>query len=771
MKWKTQLKQEWQISLKAKITLAMTGLVSTSIIIATSVSLYRNQNIFRQELEQQADVLLTTLTISTAESFYLGNAQLVGDIIEELSKQKAILSSHAYQTDGKIIADTEIHPQHNLNLPDPLGQKILQSQTTFLDWQSDRLIAGRRVIVDNKISGAISVELTTASLQQKLATEKNQSLILALSTAAITSLITFYFSRSVTEPLKQIITATQYLASGGLDHEIAVKSNDEFAILARTFNFMTSELRNMVQDLKLRAEALHQSEAYASDQALKLKITLDELRKAKVAAESANQAKSVFLSNMSHELRTPLNGIMGYAQILRRDRTLSPQQNQGLKIIYDSGNHLLTLINDILDLSKIEAGKLELYPSNIHCPSFFKSIADIMQMQALEKEIVFESIFSPSLPTAIQADEKRLRQVLLNLLSNAVKFTDQGSVTWKISLITATNQGKQLNKPKVSHYPQQTLRFEVIDTGVGMTAKQLKRIFLPFEQVGKVTSRAAGTGLGLAISMQLVTSMGGQIGVKSKPNQGSTFWFDVTFPVVEATLTNHQTAINTESAEQEYQIVGYQGHKRKILVVDDKEENRLLVLQMLEPLGFEIILAENGQQEIDLAQQIQPDCILTDLVMPVKSGFEAVQAIRQIPAIRDVIIIAISASVLDSDREKSRIVGCEAFLPKPIKEPQLLSLLQEYLQLKWIYEKIPSFSDNQPLATTWLSAQDLIAPSTEEIEILYELAMLGNMKKIRERADYLETLDPKYIPFAQKLKNLAQGFQEKAIVNLVQQFL
>jgi CheY-like chemotaxis protein len=192
---------------------------------------------------------------------------------------------------------------------------------------------------------------------------------------------------------------------------------------------------------------------------------------------------------------------------------------------------------------------------------------------------------------------------------------------------------------------------------------------------------------------------------------------------------------------------------------------------MLEPLGFEIILAENGQQEIDLAQQIQPDCILTDLVMPVKSGFEAVQAIRQIPAIQDVIIIAISASVLDADRAKSRIVGCEAFLPKPIKEPQLLSLLQEYLQLKWIYEKIPSFSDNQPLATTWLSVQDLIAPSTEEIEILYELAMLGNMKKIRERADYLETLDPKYIPFAQKLKNLAQGFQEKAIVNLVQQFL
>jgi signal transduction histidine kinase/DNA-binding NarL/FixJ family response regulator len=771
MKWKTQLKQEWQISLKAKITLAMTGLVSTSIIIATSVSLYRNQNIFRQELEQQADVLLTTLTISTAESFNLGNVKLLNDIIHELSKQQAILSSHAYQADGKIIADTEIHPEHDLNLADPLGQKILQSQTTFLDWQPDRLIAGKRVIVDNKISGAISVELTTASLQQKLATEKNQSLILALSTAAITSLITFYFSRSVTEPLKQIITATQYLASGGLDHEITVKSNDEFAILARTFNFMTSELRNMVQDLKLRAEALHQSEAYASDQALKLKITLDELRKAKVAAESANQAKSVFLSNMSHELRTPLNGIMGYAQILRRDRTLSPQQNQGLKIIYDSGNHLLTLINDILDLSKIEARKLELYPSNIHCSSFFNSIADIMRMQALEKDILFESILSSSLPTAIQADEKRLRQVLLNLLSNAVKFTEQGKVTWKVSTITLINKSERLSKHKASHDRQQTLRFEVIDTGVGISPKQLKKIFLPFEQVGKATSKAAGTGLGLAISMQLVTLMGGQIGVKSKPNQGSTFWFDITFPVVEATLTNHQTAINTESAEQEYQIVGYQGHKRKILVVDDKEENRLLVLQMLEPLGFEIILAENGQQEIDLAQQIQPDCILTDLVMPVKSGFEAVQAIRQIPAIQDVIIIAISASVLDADRAKSRIVGCEAFLPKPIKEPQLLSLLQEYLQLEWIYEKIPSFSDNQPLATTWLSVQDLIAPSTEEIEILYELAMLGNMKKIRERADYLETLDPKYIPFAQKLKNLAQGFQEKAIVNLVQQFL
>jgi CheY-like chemotaxis protein len=339
-----------------------------------------------------------------------------------------------------------------------------------------------------------------------------------------------------------------------------------------------------------------------------------------------------------------------------------------------------------------------------------------------------------------------LRQILLNLLGNAVKFTNRGRVTLRVSAVNVSGS-------------QQTIRFEIIDTGIGIATEQIEKIFQPFEQVGDRKLKAEGTGLGLVISRQLVELMRGKLDVCSELGKGSTFSFEIALPVVEGMEQDRQEGM--------CRVIGYQGQPRKLLVVDDKRENRLVLLNMLEPLGFEIVMAENGQQEVDLAREIYPDLILTDLVMPVKTGFEAVQEIRQIPEIKDIPIIAISASVLDLDREQILAVGCQAFLPKPIDEQQLLALLAQYLHLDWIYED-PALVAKMPQA---ISEPAIVPPPTEEMEILYELAKLGSMKKIRDRAAYLADLDEKYVPFANRLEELAHGFQEKAIVTFIEKYL
>lgn len=477
------------------------------------------------------------------------------------------------------------------------------------------------------------------------------------------------------------------------------------------------------------------------NQSGELTATTKRLEFALVAAEDANRAKSTFLANMSHELRTPLNAILGYAQLFKRDRNLSEWQAGAVGTIRQSGEHLLTLISDILDLSKIEAGRFELAPSDVDLPALLRGVADIVNVRANEKSLSFVQNISKDLPRFMRVDERRLRQVLLNLLGNAVKFTDSGCIDFRVEVVSRGTT-------------KAVLRFEVRDTGVGIAEDNLEAIFRPFEQVCDPRLRSGGTGLGLSISRELLRLMGSEIQLASEPGTGSRFWFEISLPVIENQPVGWPT---TET------VIGYLGPRRSALIVDDTPENRAMLADTLRGVGFEIHEAANGLEGLERAYAVKPDLILIDVMMPVMDGLEAMRRIRQTPDLQSTPIIAVSASVAAADQDHSMVAGANAFLAKPIEHRELFHEIGQLLQLRWVNNPL------QPEAPLGDDLGPLIVPPPAEIEILRDLALAGNMRNIKKRAEHLAALDVQYRPFADKLRELARGYDSQAIMRLVEQ--
>lgn len=469
------------------------------------------------------------------------------------------------------------------------------------------------------------------------------------------------------------------------------------------------------------------------------------MAEAKEAAEVANRAKSAFLASMSHEFRTPLNAILGFSRLLQASPQATPAQLEHLELINRSGEHLLTLINNVLEISKIEAGRAELEETSFDLHQLIGVLQSLIQVQAMEKDLGFSVELAPELPCTVTADAGKLRQVLLNLLGNAVKYTPHGGVILRASVLA-------WEPPERAR-----LRFEVEDSGVGIRPEDCSRLFIPFVQLANRPSTESGTGLGLVISKQYVELMGGHIEVRSQPDQGSIFSIEV--PVK---LAPREAVAIAPIAGRVIGMAPGQPHYR-LLIVEDQPENRLLLREILEPLELELHEAANGQEAVTMCQQWHPDLVWMDIRMPVMDGVEATRRIKGRSTNAIPKIVALTAHALEEERREILAAGCDDFVRKPYREEEIFIALTRQLGMQFLYAAEPGATANETLV---LSAEQLRPLPPAWLEELRQTAELLDGPRSLAVIARISQWDP---PVGKRLRHMVENFQYKSLLTLLDQ--